>query len=121
MQRKTKKLLVDGGLYTGLCIIVVTGFILEWVIPRGGGHRGDRFFLGLHRHGWTDIHLFFAIAFLSLLVVHLVWNWKSTVNALKRHFGAGWKSALGTAGLAWIPLLCVAWFVAMIGSCLGCQ
>ena len=120
MQRKTSKLLLDVGLYVTATTIAVTGFIIGWVIPRGGGRGGDRFFLGLHRHGWADIHLVFAVLFVSMLVVHLMWNWKWTVSATKGLLGTSWKPGLVLVACSWIPILFVAWLVALIGSCAGC-
>lgn len=119
MQRNTLKYAADVGLYSILSAIAVTGAILRWVIPRGGGHRGDRFFLGLHRHDWADIHAIFAVGLVALLVLHLWLNWKWVVNTTRHHVGDRWRGTLSLVAGSWIALLFIAWLLAMVGSCLG--
>jgi hypothetical protein len=72
-----------------ICIIPIAsiGIIIEYVLPpeqRGG----KDLFLGLTRHGWGNIHWYFSIAFVILLIIHIIlhWNWIKCMvfNLLKR-------------------------------------
>lgn len=117
MRRSTTKYLVDWGLYLSFCVIAVTGGIIGWIVPRGGGNHDDRFFLGLHRHGWIDIHLFFAILGVTLIVLHLVLSWSWVVSTTRRKLGKRWIEGFGLMAMSWLPILFLAWLVALIGSC----
>jgi hypothetical protein len=76
---------IDFGLIVLMGSLVTTGAILRWVLPpgSGGGGRGAgrfgqggaRQLMDLSRHEWGDVHLWIAIALLSLLVLHLALHW----------------------------------------------
>ena len=72
----------------------VSGFVLWFVLPRGGGgYQGGRgaavggedTFLW-DRHTWIDIHNWVAVALLVLLVIHLILNWKWIFYITKTYF-----------------------------------
>jgi hypothetical protein len=117
MKTNTIKYLVDWGLFLGFCLIGVTGAIVGWIVPPGGGHGEDRVFLGLHRHGWIDIHLFFAVVVTVLVAGHLFLSWSWIVNATKRRLGKRWLEGLLVIACGWLPIFFLAWLVALIGSC----
>jgi cell division protein FtsW (lipid II flippase) len=63
-------------LYLAFCLMAGTGLLLAYRLPPGSrGGRGLRFF-DMDRHAWGDIHLWISFAFLALVVLHLVLNWK---------------------------------------------
>ena len=56
-----------------MLIFIFTGLLFAFVI--GKGHAtpdAAKYFWGLHRHEWGDIHTLFTIAMSFLMVVHLV-------------------------------------------------
>jgi len=72
----------------------VSGFVLWFVLPRGGGGGGggrgtaavnEATFLW-DRHTWIDIHNWVAVTLLVLLVVHLILNWKWIVYITRAYF-----------------------------------
>ncbi|MEJ5301122.1 MAG: DUF4405 domain-containing protein [Thermodesulforhabdaceae bacterium] len=107
MQRNTLKFILDAILFVSLTSTAVVGLLLAFVIPGGGNipHQ-EKFFLGLHRHTWGDIHLTFALIFLGVLAVHIYLNWSWIVGNTQKYFGERWKQFL------WA--LCGAWFVVLI-------
>jgi len=81
-------------------MIVGTGIVLKWILPSrhgegGGGWKGGgetagdwagRWFLGVHRSGWVDIHFWLAVILVGLIAVHIVLHWSWIVCSLKAHF-----------------------------------
>ena len=71
----------------------VSGFILWFALPRGGGY-GGRFggggaeytFWSLSRHTWVDIHDWVAVAILVVVIIHLILHWKWIVYITKKVF-----------------------------------
>ena len=52
-----------------LCVLglVATGLLMAFVIPEGRVETGQsKYFLGLHRHQWGDIHLDLSLAFTEI-------------------------------------------------------
>ena len=111
MGKPRLKFLVDVLLYAALSSIAATGFVLGVVVPPGRGRGGDRYFLGLHRHEWGDIHSFFALLLLVLLAVHLVLNWGWVAGMAKKTLGPRWQRRLGLISASWIAILALSWLL----------
>ena len=89
------KLYDDVALFVDMCSIAVIGVFLGFVIPKGRIYDGSqKYFLGLHRHQWGDIHLYLSLLLLILLIFHIWFNWKWVVQSTKRYFGDKWKNSL---------------------------
>jgi hypothetical protein len=70
----------------------VSGFVLWFALPRGGGY-GGRFgggaeytFWLLSRHTWIDIHNWVAAAILVVVIIHLILHWKWIIYITKKVF-----------------------------------
>lgn len=64
--------------------IALIGVLLGFVIPRGEGFSASRKQLwGMGRHDWGNVHLWLAIAFLVVLVVHIVLHWSWIVTTTR--------------------------------------
>ena len=111
VERNALRYLVDALLYVFLCSVTVVGLLLGFVIPRGPGRK---FFLGLHRHQWADIHLWLSVALLALLVLHLWLNWRWVTQISRRLFERRWRAALVLASLAWVLVLGLAWILVQL-------
>lgn len=77
MKRRTVNLWLDLGAFAGFLVLAGSGAVLRWVLPPGRGRRWgiEQLLLGWGRHEWRDLHLWVAIAFVALVVVHLVLHW----------------------------------------------
>ncbi len=95
MKKPEWKYLVDNLLVVCTVGMAAVGILLGLVIPEGPGAReASKYFLGLHRHAWGHIHAYLAIAFMVLLVVHLVLNWDWVTCMAKRVFKNAWGPGL---------------------------
>ena len=98
MEKKTLDVIVDTVIFVVAMCMVSTGLLLKFVLPPGSGriemltqgggrrHKVIDVFWGLTRHEWGEIHFFIAMAFVVLLVAHLVlhWSWiKATAFGVK--------------------------------------
>ena len=70
-----------------------TGFILWFVLPRGGLGQGrgsaaaaETTFWSLSRHDWGDIHDWVAVALLVVVIIHIILNWKWITYMTKSYF-----------------------------------
>ena len=59
----------------------VSGFILWFALPRGGGGWGrglgdEAVFWSLTRHMWIGLHDWVAVALVVVVIIHLVLHWK---------------------------------------------
>lgn len=70
-----------------MLVETITGFVLWLIIPRGGGKRGltEESFIW-SRDTWIDLHDWFAVALLAVLVIHLILHWKWIVYMTKKVF-----------------------------------
>ena len=112
MKKNSLKYIIDAILFIDICSIALIGLLLGFVIPEGKKHQAAKYFLGLHRHEWGDIHLFLSAILLILLFLHLWLNWTWIVQSTKRYFGNNWKTALWCISGAWIFIFIVAWIIA---------
>jgi len=112
MKKVNWQYLIDLLLFISATGVIIIGLFMAFVIPRGPStNENVKYFLGLHRHDWGDIHLYLGLAFVILTVVHLLlgWNWiKGRTRAI---FGTRWKVALTSASLLPIGVLACWWLV----------
>ena len=65
----------------------VSGFVLWFAIPSGGGRRAAELtYLGLTRHSWIDIHDWMAIALTVIVIIHLLVHWKWVIRMIRQVF-----------------------------------
>jgi hypothetical protein len=64
----------------------LSGFIIWLVLPRGALDYENmliglgRTFWGLQRNIWVDIHAWLAVAIISIIIIHIVLNWRWVLN-----------------------------------------
>ena len=96
MQRNTLNSVIDLLLFLNLLAIVITGFIMKYILPPGTGglgrlaHGGTgrginiRELWSMTRHEWGSIHFYLAIIFVVLVTMHLVLHWNQIKCYVKR-------------------------------------
>ncbi len=112
MKKNVFKYVIDAVIFIDFCSIAITGLLLGFVIPKGRGVRSAyRYFLGLHRHEWSNIHLFLSLVLLVLLFFHVWLNRAWIVNSTKSYFGNNWKNILWIFPFGWVVVLLALWAV----------
>jgi hypothetical protein len=115
MKRNDWKYLIDALLFIDICSIAIIGLVMAFVIPPGQGSEAAKYFMGLHRHEWGDIHLYLSLFLLGLLVLHVWFSWTWVVQSTKSYFGDQWRRALGILSGAWIAVILLAWLLVKLG------
>ncbi len=109
MPRATLKYILAALLFVDLSSTAILGLLLAFVIPSGNVAHEAKFFLGLHRHNWTDIHLTFSIILLGLIAWHVWLSWDWVAGSTKKFFGEQWQKALWILSGAWFAVIFLAW------------
>ncbi|PWR74898.1 DUF4405 domain-containing protein [Methanospirillum stamsii] len=55
---------------------LISGIVLYFFLPSGGGRGGYRTFLDISRDQWVHMHDFSSFIFAGLIIIHLVLHWK---------------------------------------------
>lgn len=66
----------------------VSGFIMWFILPHGGGSRGtsvDSTFLALSRTTWQVLHDWVAVALMVVVVIHIIIHWKWIVRMTRSY------------------------------------
>jgi predicted nucleic acid-binding protein len=102
--------LVDTLLFLCIVGIVVIGFLMGLVIPKGpSAAESAKYFLGLHRHQWGNIHFYLSIAFTSLVIIHLIFSWRWIKAKARQIFKGRWDTALILTAIASLLVLFIFW------------
>lgn len=110
MKRTWLNFLIDTVIALAALGLVWTGFLMQWVLPKGSPREGLSLW-GFDRHDWGGIHLWFSYAVIVLVVVHIALHWQWIATMVCRLIPR-WKGGAPSAGRrnltgALLVLLCV--------------
>ena len=95
MKKSDWQYLVDSLLFICIIGIVFIGFLLGLFIPKGPYvPESAKYFLGLHRHAWGNMHFYLSIAFSVFIVIHLIFSWKWIKTKANQIFKNSWPTLL---------------------------
>ncbi len=84
MRRITINALVDIGCLITFIPSFISGLVLFFFLPSGGGRGGNwATYLGLARDQWLNMHNYWSLAFSALLIIHLLLHWMYFRNIRK--------------------------------------
>lgn len=112
MKKSDWQYVVDTLLF--LCIVGITliGFLMGLFLPKGPqAPESAKYFLGIHRHQWGNIHFYFSIAFVAFVIIHLVLSWKWIKGKARQLFKKGWGVMLGSTAVASLLILFFFWIL----------
>jgi hypothetical protein len=98
MRHATVNFVVACAGFVLLLAVTTSGIIIKYVLPRGSGRRwrggrggaeaGEniRELLSMPRHQWLDIHFWLAVAFVVLVIIHILlhWSWFKSYSCSKK-------------------------------------
>jgi hypothetical protein len=80
------------------------------VIPKGpAAPESTKYFLGLHRHQWSNIHFYLSIAFVTFLIIHILLSWKWIKGKSQQIFKQKWNTALIFIATGSILIIFIFW------------
>jgi TRAP-type C4-dicarboxylate transport system permease small subunit len=101
MKKTDWQFLVNTLMFICIFAVIMIGIIMGCFTEHGHAAReAAKYFLGLHRHQWGDLHFILSIAFCALLILHLALDWPWIKAKAKQVFKSAW-----VAGLALIVIL----------------
>jgi predicted RecB family endonuclease len=110
MKKTDWQYLVDTLLFLCIVGIIFIGFLMGLVLPKGPqAPESAKYFLGLHRHQWGNVHFYLSIVFTTLVIIHLILSWKWIKSKSRQIFKKGWSSMLILTALASILILALFW------------
>ena len=97
MKKVTINFLIDAASFQLLLGLIVTGFIVKYVLPPGSGGQGRQLhggtgreqiktLLSMGRHQWGDIHFYIAVLFVIFMILHVILHWSWIKAYLKSLF-----------------------------------
>lgn len=87
-KRSRLNMIIDLFMFPLLTAMAGIGFLIKYVLVPGFernaryGSDVELYFWGMDRHQWGTIHLVISIAFLVLLILHIVFHWKMIVTII---------------------------------------
>ena len=111
MTRNDLKYFITALLFVDLSSIAVLGLLMAFVIPSGNVPMETKFFLGLHRSKWADIHVTLALILLGLIAWHIWLSREWITGSTKKLFGDQWQRALWALSGAWLVVVFLAWMI----------
>jgi len=110
MKKSDWQYLVDTLLFLSIAGIAIIGFLIGLVIPKGPtAQESAKYFLGLHRHQWANIHLYLSIAFVIFVIIHLIFSWKWIKNRSQQLFKKRWSNVLIFTAIASVLIVFLFW------------
>lgn len=110
MKKSDWQFLVDTLLFLSIVSIAVIGFLMGLVVPKGPSvPESSKYFLGLHRHQWGNIHFYLSIAFVVFVTIHILLSWKWIKNKSKQIFKDRGNAVLIFVALSAVFILLIFW------------
>ena len=93
MKKSDWQYLIDTLLFICMLGIAFIGILMGFFLATGPSVReSEKYFLGLHRHQWGDIHLYLSLAFILLIILHLVLAWSWIKGKSQALFKKRWRT-----------------------------
>ena len=77
MNKAQLNYIIDMVMIIFFVIIAITGLVSFFFLPEGVRQGGYQEFLGIIKKDWNNIHNYFGIALIIIMLIHLGlhWNW----------------------------------------------
>lgn len=99
--------LIDVTLFTSALVAMITGIYFLF-LPSGGYRGGRNPYYGItilfDRHTWSDLHMWFGLAMITLVAIHLLVHWRWIVTMTKQAMRALTVPVCRLSRGAWINI-----------------
>lgn len=110
MKKSDWQYIVDTLLFISMFGIAFIGILMAFFLAAGPTVReSEKYFLGLHRHQWGDIHLYLSLAFILLIILHLTLAWSWIKGKSQALFKKRWRTVISLTVLGSVLLIFVFW------------
>ncbi|MBQ5701638.1 MAG: DUF4405 domain-containing protein [Alistipes sp.] len=79
MNKLKTNIIIDVLLLASMAVVSSSGYLLDEVVRRGVT------FMGMGRRTWIDIHLWSGVIIVVLLVLHIIFHWKTINGFFTKH------------------------------------
>ena len=79
MNKLKTNIIIDVLMLASMAVVSLSGYLLDEVVRRGVT------FMGMGRGTWRDIHLWSGIIIVVLLVLHIIFHWKTINGFFTKH------------------------------------
>ena len=79
MNKLKTNIIIDILLLAAMATVSSSGYLLDEVVRRGVT------FMGMGRRTWIDIHLWSGIIIVVLLILHIIFHWKTINGFFTKH------------------------------------
>lgn len=111
MKKADWQYLVDTLLFLCISGISFIGILLAFFLPKGPSVlESEKYLMGLHRHQWGDIHMYLSLAFVLLVIIHLLLSWSWIKGKAKAMFKRRWGMALTFTAISACLVIVLFWF-----------
>lgn len=95
MKKSDWQYIVDALLFMCITGVAIIWLLMGLVIAKGPqSSESAKYFLGLHRHQWGNIHFYLFISFVGLVIIHLILSWSWIKSKARQLFHRGWAAGL---------------------------
>ena len=108
MRKYQRDFVLNSLVFTLFVLLVATGALMKFVLPKGSGESLAVW--GLGRHDWGSVHFWIAVGLLSAIALHLLFHWSwisAVVRGRPRELGAR-RVKLGLVAVAALLAVAVA-------------
>jgi hypothetical protein len=110
MKKSDWQYIIDTLLFICITGIAIIGFLMGLVIAKGPqSSESAKYFLGLHRHQWGNIHFYLSISFVVLVTIHLILSWSWIKGKARQLFHRGWAPMLVLTTVVSLLVLFLFW------------
>ena len=106
MRKVRQQFWVDVALFAFLVLLVGTGALMKWVLPRGSGESLAVW--GLGRHDWGLVHFVVACCLVGAFLLHLLLHWPWIKASVRGGTGSRRPGLRVGAGIAVVAVLLAA-------------
>jgi hypothetical protein len=110
MRKTDWQYLVDTLLFICMFGIAFIGILMGFFLAEGPTVReSEKYFMGLHRHQWGDIHLYLSLAFIFLVIVHLALSWSWIKGKAQALFKKRWRMMISFTLIGAVLIVFIFW------------